>query len=462
MLAVAALAASVGYLLARRSGAAAIGRAEALAAELQAARSEAESLQSALSAARAEAAAAGARVEERERRIDELKAHELAAGELRAKLATLDAELAHANEDAARRVAELSVQRREFEERFENLANRIFDEKGRSFQSSSRAQLDDMLKPFREQLEGFRRRVDEVHGEQTRGQGSLLEQVRQLQSLNQAMQAEASNLTRALKGEAKTRGNWGEVILERVLETSGLTKGREYVTQFATTGPDGNRVFPDAVVHLPEGKDIVIDAKVALVDWDRVVAAETDEAREAALRDHLAALRVHLKGLSDKRYHEAAGIRTLDFVVMFIPIEPAFLVAVERDESLFREAFDRHVILAGASTLGPILRVVASIWRMDRQNRNVLKIAEEAGRLHDKFVGHVEALDKLGKQFESARGTYETVMTRLIGPGGVTSKIDGLRKLGAKASKQLPDHMLGDADEDEDPALPDGQDADGG
>lgn len=452
-----------GFLFARRlgGGAAQDGRAEALEAELAAGRRDLEAVRTDLEHARKEAAAAIARVEDRDRRIEELKPLADTVTALEARNAKLLSELEHARADAERRVAELSAQRKEFEERFENLANRIFDEKGRTFQTTSRAQLDDLLKPFREQIEGFRRRVDEVHGEQTRGQSSLLEQVRQLQTLNQSMQAEAANLTRALKGDAKARGNWGEVILERVLETSGLTKGREYVTQFATTGPDGNRIFPDAIVRLPEDKDIVIDAKVTLVAWDRVVAADSEEAREAAMREHLLAMRTHLKGLADKRYHEAEGVRSLDFVIMFVPIEPAFLAAVERDDSLFREAFDRNVILAGASTLGPILRVVASLWRIDRQNRNVLKIAEEAGKLHDKFVGHIDALDRLGKQIETVQGTFGKVMTPLVGPGGVTRKIEDLRKLGAKASKQLPGKFLDEADAEAAPELPDGQDADG-
>lgn len=454
-----------GFLLTRLAGggAADVERSEALSSELTALRAEAAALRTALEQSRGDAAAALARAEERERRIEELRAHEQAAAGLRERMATLATELDHARQDGERRVAELSAQRREFEERFENLANRIFEEKGRAFQSTSRTQIDDMLRPFREQIEGFRRRVDEVHGEQTRGQSSLLEQVRQLQTLNQAMQAEAANLTRALKGEAKTRGNWGEIVLERILETSGLTKGREYVTQFATTGPDGNRIFPDAIIRLPEDKDIVIDAKVTLVAWDRYVAAQTDEAREAAMREHLASLRAHLKGLADKRYHEAEGVRSLDFVVMFIPIEPAFLAAVERDESLFREAFDRHVILAGAGTLGPILRVVASLWKIDRQNRNVLKIAEEAGRLHDKFVGAVEAMERLGRQIGGIQESFELAKGRLVGPGGVVKKIDDLRKLGAKTAKRVPEKFLdADGDEGELPELSHGQDTDGG
>lgn len=436
------------------------GRAEALEAELAASRNELEAVRTELEAARRDAAAATARVEDRDRRIEELKPLIDAVTALEARNATLQSDLEHARADAERRIAELSAQRKEFEERFENLANRIFDEKGRAFQTTSRTQLDDILKPLREQIESFRRRVDEVHSEQTRGQSSLLEQVRQLQALNQSMQAEAANLTRALKGDAKARGNWGEVVLERVLETSGLTKGREYVTQFATTGADGNRVVPDVIVRLPEGRDIVIDAKVALVAWDRVVAAENDEARESAMREHLLAMRTHLKGLADKRYHEAEGVRSLDFVVMFVPIEPAFLAAIERDDSLFREAFDRNVILAGASTLGPILRVVASLWRIDRQNRNVLKIAEEAGKLHDKFVGHIDALKRLGKQIETAQVTFGKVMTPLIGPGGVAVKIENLRNLGAKASKQLPREFLDETEAEAAPELPQGQDAD--
>ena len=329
--------------------------------------------------------------------------------------------------------------REQLKQEFENLSARIFEQRGKQLQEQQQQGLDGMLKPFREQLADFRRRVDQIHSDETRAQASLIEQLGQLRSLNQQMHEDARNLTDALKGQVKTQGNWGEMILERVLESSGLTRGREYETQVTLKDDSGQRRLPDAIVHLPENKDVVIDAKVSLVSYERLSSASTSEEREQALRDHLMSLRSHIKGLDIKDYSGLEGIRSLDFVLLFIPIEGAFMVAMEQDSSLYTDAFARNIVLVSPTTLLVTLRTIQNIWRYEYQNRNALDIAARAGKICDQVSLVTESLEDVGDKLAKATSSWEQTRKRLTsGNGNLLRQAHQLKDLGAKARRSLP------------------------
>ena len=330
--------------------------------------------------------------------------------------------------------------REQLKQEFENLSARIFEQRGKQLQEQQQQGLDGMLKPFREQLADFRRRVDQIHSDETRAQASLIEQLSQLRSLNQQMHEDARNLTDALKGQVKTQGNWGEMILERVLESSGLTRGREYETQVTLKDDSGQRRLPDAIVHLPENKDVVIDAKVSLVAYERLSSASTSEEREQALRDHLMSLRSHIKGLDIKDYSGLEGIRSLDFVLLFIPIEGAFMVAMEQDSSLYTDAFARNIVLVSPTTLLVTLRTIQNIWRYEYQNRNALDIADRAGKICDQVSLVTESLDDVGDKLARATSSWEQTRKRLTtGNGNLLRQAHQLKDLGAKARRPSND-----------------------
>ena len=339
--------------------------------------------------------------------------------------------------------------REQLKQEFENLSARIFEQRGKQLQEQQQQGLDGMLKPFREQLADFRRRVDQIHSDETRAQASLIEQLGQLRSLNQQMHEDARNLTDALKGQVKTQGNWGEMILERVLESSGLTRGREYETQVTLKDESGQRRLPDAIVHLPENKDVVIDAKVSLVAYERLSSASTSEEREQALRDHLMSLRSHIKGLDIKDYSGLEGIRSLDFVLLFIPIEGAFMVAMEQDSSLYTDAFARNIVLVSPTTLLVTLRTIQNIWRYEYQNRNALDIAARAGKICDQVSLVTESLEDVGDRLAKATSSWEQTQKRLTsGNGNLLRQAHQLKDLGAKARRSLPAPADDDDSED--------------
>lgn len=329
---------------------------------------------------------------------------------------------------------------------FENLSARIFEQRSKQLQEQQHQGLDGVLKPFREQLHDFRRRVDQIHSDETRTQATLLEQLNQLKGLNQQMHQDAKNLTDALKGQVKTQGNWGEMILERVLESSGLTRGREYETQVAFKAEGGQRRLPDAIVRLPENKDVVVDAKVSLLAYERLSSAVTQEEREQALREHLASLRAHIKGLDIKDYSGLEGIQSLDFVLLFIPIEGAFMVAMEQDSSLYTDAFARNIVLVSPTTLLVTLRTIQNIWRYEYQNRNALDIADRAGKICDQVSLIDESLGDLGDKLDKAHSAWETTHNRLTqGRGNLLRQANQLIDLGAKARRALPPAEDGDS-----------------
>lgn len=351
----------------------------------------------------------------------------------------------------------LNSARDQLTSQFKQLSDTIFEHKQKSFNESSRQTLETLLTPFRDQIKEFRNRVDDIYDRETRDRSSLKEQINQLQQVNQRMSQEALNLTRALKGDSKARGNWGEVILERVLEESGLRKGHEYETQTSFTEQDGRRLQPDVVVHLPDDKDIVIDAKVSLVAYEQYVRAEDEGERKTALQAHVRSLKQHIDGLSLKSYEHIEGINTLDFVLIFVPIESAFMAAFDSDPELFRIAYEKNIIVVSPTTLLATLRTVQSIWRHEHQNRNAETIAREAGGLHDQFVLMLNSLEDVGKHLDRSREAYEKTLDRISrGRGNLVRRVEKLEKLGAKVKRSLPRKYV--AEDEELETLPNDQD----
>jgi DNA recombination protein RmuC len=329
---------------------------------------------------------------------------------------------------------------------FELLANKVFDAQGSKQQQS----LQLMLNPFREQIGDFKKKVEEVYQSDTKERASLLNEVQNLQKASERINAEAENLTKALKGDNKLQGNWGELVLERVLEESGLRKDYEYFVQTSCRDAEGKIKRPDVVIRLPDGKDVIIDSKVNLVAYEQAVASEVDEEREQYLRQHLTALRSQIKGLSEQDYDQLPDIRSLDFVLLFIPIESAFTLAMEADRRLFTEAFNKRIMLVSPTTLMMALRIINNLWRVEKQNKNAQEIASKAGALYDKLNGVVEEVDKLGKQLTTLQGTYDNVYSRLAsGRGNLVNQAEKFRKLGARVKKPIAPSLLKDLESDD-------------
>ncbi|MEX1237864.1 MAG: DNA recombination protein RmuC, partial [Pseudomonadales bacterium] len=326
---------------------------------------------------------------------------------------------------------------------FKNLANEIFDAKQRTFREQSQTQLDGLLKPLNERIKDFEKRVEDTYNQESKERFSLIREVKSLQDLNARISKDAVNLTNALKGENKTQGTWGEVILERVLEKSGLTRGREYETQVSMTNDDGRKSQPDVVVHLPEEKDVIIDSKVSLVAYERYCACDEEAARADALKAHIQSVRQHIKQLSDKDYQKLESVRTLDFVLLFVPVEAAFGIAIQHDSELFSDAFDRNIMVVSPSTLLATLRMIHNIWRFEQQNKNAQEIARRAGALYDKFVNFVGDLEDIGAKLSSVQDAYDKAHNKLAsGKGNLVSRAEGMRELGAKSSKSLPRNLV--------------------
>ncbi|OLO08032.1 recombinase RmuC [Salinicola sp. MH3R3-1] len=343
---------------------------------------------------------------------------------------------------------------------FESLAGRIFDERQRAYSAQSRDSLEALLKPFREQVSGFRQRLEEIHGQEVRERTTLKVQIDQLASLNRQITEEAANLTRALKGDKKMQGNWGEMMLESVLERSGLRRDIEYRREVSIDGEHG-RQRPDAIIYLPDDKHLIVDAKVSLNAYVRYVNAEDEVEREQALRAHAQAVRSHIESLSGRDYPQLPGLRSPDFVFLFMPVEPAFAVAFQHDESLFQDAFSRDIIVVTPTTLLASLRTVASLWNLERQNENARHIAERAGKLLDKFQGFVSSLEDVGRHLGRAQGSYDQAMGRLAtGQGSLVGQALALNKLGVRMKRDLPAHLARDAEDDIDnePGEPEGDD----
>ena len=360
----------------------------------------------------------------------------------------LDTRLSEEQKASQEKLKTLQQAEERLKTEFENLANRIFDTKAEKFSKDSKADIANLLTPVREQLKGFQQKVEDVYVKESESRASLFSEIKNLKALNERISADALNLTNALKGESKTRGNWGELRLERILEDSGLRKGHEYDVQEAYRDEEGRRLHPDVVVHLPEAKDVIVDSKVALAAYDRYHGAKDDHEREQQIKQHVTSIRNHIRQLSDKNYDDLIGVNSLDLVLMFVPIEPALLLALEHDDTLLRDALDRKILLVGPTTLLGTLQIIYNIWRYEHQNRNALEIARQAGALHDQFVLFVGSLDEIGKHLDKAQDSYTTARKRLTdGKGNLVGRTVKLERLGAKTKKSLPTAMLEEAAE---------------
>ena len=342
---------------------------------------------------------------------------------------------------------------------FENLANRIFDAKQEKFSEQSKQALSSSIDPLREEITSFRKKVEDVYDKENSERNKLIGQVVELQKQAKQVGEDAVQLANALKGDNKFQGNWGEVVLERLLEESGLTKGREYETQVTLKDDEGRRRNPDIIIHLPDQRDIVIDAKVSLTDYERYCRATDSAEKQLFLKQHTSSLRSHISGLSRKAYEQLEGINTLDFVLIFVPIEAAFMVAIEQDHTLFRDAYDKGIILVSPSTLLATLRTIHNIWRYEDQNRNAEKIAKEAGKLYDQLVLVVESLDDMGRYLDKSQDAWHQTRKRLVeGRGNLVKKFEEIKKLGARTKRQIPESWREEAlDQDEAPHLPEVQ-----
>jgi len=337
------------------------------------------------------------------------------------------------------RLRELKEAKEQMRREFEWTASQIMEQNGVRFGEISKERIEGVLAPLREQIEAFRSRIEMVHTQETRSLAALINEIKNLKSLNMQISKEAVNLTRALRGDHKLQGIWGEMVLERVLETSGLRKGEEYEREVHLRNGERKHYRPDVIVHLPEGRDIVIDAKTSLSAYERYMAAKSEEEKRRWKKAHLEAIKNHIEGLSRKDYTKLQGIETLDFVLMFIPVEGALALALEAEPALYEKAFEKNILPVTPTTLLTALRTVENLWRHERRNRNAMKIAEQAGTLYDKFVGFVEDMQKIGAQIDTLQRSYDGAMNKLReGRGNLIRQTELLKELGAKTAKELP------------------------
>lgn len=361
---------------------------------------------------------------------------------LSAAHASLTAELSEQQKTHHQRLQDLQGARDELRAQFAELAGKIFDEREQRFADASHERLGQLLDPLKERIQSFEKRVEDSYQNEARERFSLAKELERLQQLNQRLGDEATNLTRALQGQ-KTQGNWGELILERVLEHAGLEKGREYHTQVSLKSADGERFQPDVLIQLPGDKQVVVDAKVSLTAYQLLTSAQDEGSRALALKQHVQSLRNHLKGLSLKDYQRLEGLQSLDFVLLFVPIEAAFAAALQADPELFQEAYGRHVVIVSPTTLLATLRVIDGLWRQERQSQNAREIAERAGALYDKFAAFIQDLDEIGNRLQQLDKAYLGARNKLTdGRGNLVGRAEQLKLLGARASKRLPTDWL--------------------
>ncbi len=340
--------------------------------------------------------------------------------------------------------AELEEIQKKFTVEFENIAGKILKKNSEEFTAANQKNIGEVLNPLKEKLQNFEKKVDDTYQKGLKDQTDLRAELKKLYELNARISEEAGNLTKALKGDVKKQGNWGEVVLERILERSGLNEGDNgFQKQFSDSTEDGKRIQPDVVVNLPDSKHIIIDSKVSLIAYERAVNAIADEERTKHVKEHLLSLRAHIKGLSEKHYQSAQKLNSPDFVLLFVPIEASFSLAVQEDQELFSFAWDQKVVIVSPSTLLATLRTIASIWQQENQTRNALEIARQGGALYDKFVGFVGDMEKMGNNLRTTQGTYNDAMNKLTeGRGNLVRSAQKLKELGAKAAKEMPKNML--------------------
>jgi DNA recombination protein RmuC len=357
--------------------------------------------------------------------------------------ASLKANFTNLESRLAEQKDEFMHMQQRFAAEFKNLANDIFEEKSRKFTDQNKANISDLLKPLGEKLNSFEQKVEQSSKDSVARSSALREQIIALRELNQRMTQEAENLTKALKGDVKMQGNWGEVVLESILEKSGLEKGREYFTQETHYSDEGRRLRPDVIIKLPDSKNLVIDAKVSLIAYERYMNTEDEKERSNHLRDHLISIKAHIKGLSEKNYHQLFDGGNLDYVLMFIPIESAFSLIVQHGGELYNDAHEKSIIIVSPATLIATLRTVSSIWKHEYQNQNALEIARQGGALYDKFKAFVDDLMEVGRSLDKSKNQYSEAMNKLVsGKDNLIRKTERLRELGAKTNKQMEGNLL--------------------
>ncbi|QKJ64604.1 DNA recombination protein RmuC [Flavobacterium sp. M31R6] len=342
-----------------------------------------------------------------------------------------------------------------FTKEFENLANKILEEKSNKFTEQNKENMKNILSPLQDKIQLFEKKVEDTHKESIDYHAALRQQILGLREMNIQMSKETINLTKALKGDSKMQGNWGELVLERVLEKSGLEKGREYEVQQSHITEDGNRVFPDVVINLPDGKKMVVDSKVSLVAYEKYINEDDDETtKNRYLKEHVNSIKLHVEQLGNKNYQDLYQIESPDFVLLFIPMEPAFAIALNEDTTLYNKAFEKNIVIVTPSTLLATLRTIDSMWTNQKQQENAFEIARQAGALYDKFEGFVADLIKIGKKIDESKVEYQGAMNKLVdGKGNLITSVEKLKKMGAKAKKALPDNILKRAETDENSLL---------
>jgi DNA recombination protein RmuC len=351
----------------------------------------------------------------------------------------------------------LDMQKKEVEElqekftlTFENLANKILKSNSTEFAESNQKKLDQILNPLKEKIVSFEKQVQEKYLDETKERSKLLEKIDELTRLNQSIGVEAHNLTNALKGDNKAQGNWGELILESILEKSGLVRDREYTLQYSTENAEGKKIQPDVIVNLPDSKHIIIDAKVSLTAYQAYVNADDDLERDRYLKAHVLSVRSHIKQLSEKNYQSGKGVNSPDFVLLFMNLEPGFSAALKADNELYFFAQERQIVIVSPSTLLATLRTISSVWKHERQTQNAIEIARRSGALYDKFVGFIEDLQKIKRGIDTSRDAYEAALNKLQhGSGNLIRRVEHIRELGAKATKRIPGDVLTDNAEDQ-------------
>lgn len=349
---------------------------------------------------------------------------------------------------------EITELQEKFTKEFENLANKILEEKSAKFTEQNSVNMKNILLPLQDKIQGFEKKVEQTHKESIDYHAALRQQIVGLSEMNAQMSKETLNLTKALKGDSKMQGNWGELVLERVLEKSGLEKGREYEVQQSFTNSEGARVFPDVVINLPDGKKMIVDSKVSLVAYEKWINEESEILKIDYLKEHVNSIRRHVEQLGNKNYHDLYQIESPDFVLLFIPIEPAFAIALNEDSALYNKAFDRNIVIVTPSTLLATLRTIDSMWANQKQQENAFEIARQAGALYDKFEGFVGDLVRIGNKIKDTKNEYDSAMNKLVdGKGNLISSVEKLKKMGAKAKKSLPENIIARASNTEDNQL---------
>jgi len=387
--------------------------------------------------------------------IEELENSRTENVTLKEQIATMKSDYDHLQDKLTEQKGEIEKIQERFKEEFENLANRILKQTTQEFTNKNKEKLDEILNPFKTKIDEFRGKVEQIHTEELKQRQELKTEMTNLLTLNQQLSDDANNLTKALKGESKVIGDWGQLVLERVLEESGLRKNEEYYLQPSYRNKEGNLVYPDCVIRLPDERDIIVDSKVSIAAYERYVSAQTEDEIKKAIKEHLTSIKKHIDELSSKEYHEIEDLNSLDYVMMFVPIEPAYILAMKEDPTLINYAFSRGISLISASNLIAVIKITSCLWQMQHQSEHVMEIAERGGALYDKFVGFVEDLQNIGKHLDKTREAYDNSMNKLAtGRGNLVRQTEMMRELGAKAKKQIPSGILQVAFESDESAIP--------